>query len=559
MKMKRIAAIVLAGAMTLSMAACGAKADNSTTTPAAGNDTAESVQEAGTEKEAGAAAAVAGALQPNSDPANTEVTDETLKIGMASEPSTLWCAAAGKTENEAQIIQMAMLDTLVSMDRKTGEVLPNLASAWEWVDDTHCKFTLRDDVTMSDGTPLVADDVVYSIGVWMSENATNDTGSRFVGAVADDEHTVTIEFNVVAPDLVSMLSWSNFGIASEEEVTAAGGLKGVMTNPVIGSGKYKFKEWKTGQSITLERNDNYWNDNYKGYFKEIVFTFTNDAAAREMAVESKDADVAYDMPISQAATFAQSDKVSTVIYSFGQVIHLWYNMGENGNATKDEKVRAAIDKALNFDAIAQVGTAGFGKASLAYMDKTTPVYTENYTAEERAVDVEGAKALLEEAGFASGLELKIIGLQDLVPVLTVIQANLAEVGIKLTIDTPDTAQFVEGAFGGNYDLICVGDNLTVRTPDIVPFLQKMNIDGPGMVIGGPKYTTDEIDTAIAELVAEVDAAKAKEKANAIDTMVKEQLLCSSLYSEMKASVIAKDLKGYTTIERGYLDVTNFYR
>ena len=128
-----------------------------------------------------------------------------------------------------------------------------------------------------------------------------------------------IAFNTVAPDFLKMMSWTNFGIVSEDEVNAAGGLEQISTNPLAGSGPYKFKEWKNGQSVTLERNEeNYWDKGTAGMYKEIVFTFTSDAAAREMAVESGDADIAYDLPVSQASTYAENDSVNTTIYEFGQ-------------------------------------------------------------------------------------------------------------------------------------------------------------------------------------------------------------------------------------------------
>ena len=161
----------------------------------------------------------------NEDPANTEVTDETIVIGLSSEPSALWAIGSGKVENELVIIQNALQDTLVKVDRNTGELLPNLATEWEWVDDTHCKFTLRDDVTMSDGTPLVADDVVYTVNAALEYSPNNDSGAYFTDAVADDEHTVTIGFTTAAPDLLKMISWGNFGIVSEDEVNAAGGVE----------------------------------------------------------------------------------------------------------------------------------------------------------------------------------------------------------------------------------------------------------------------------------------------------------------------------------------------
>lgn len=546
MKAKKVMAMAMASAMILSLTACGG--GNSSDDAAKGGETQSEEK------------ATVNVVEPNKDAANTEKTDETLTVGLASEPSSLYGASVGKTENEEQIIGNAMLDSLVKFNYSTNEIEPSLATEWEWVDDTHLKFKLRDDVTMSDGTPLVADDVVYTCNkIWIEKNQTNDTGKYLVGATAEDEHTVVIEFNTVAPDFLKMMSWTNFGIVSEDEVNAAGGLEQISTNPLAGSGPYKFKEWKNGQSVTLERNENYWDKDYAGYYKEIVFTFTSDAAAREMAVESGDSDIAYDMPVSQASTYAENDSVNTTIYGFGQTTHLWYNQGENAGVTKDEKVREAIDKALDFDAIAQVGTAGFADASLSYWDPSCDYYTENYTVEERAVDVEGAKALLEEAGYADGLEVTALGLQDIAPVLTVMQANLAEAGITLKIDTPDTAQFVEGAFGGGYDLICVGDTPAIRTPaSVMPFLQKLNVEGPGMVIGGPKWTTDEFDSAITALISEADTEKVAELATKLDEMVKDQTVCSNLYSEMKSSVYAKDLKGFNTIERGFIDVTGFY-
>ena len=79
-----------------------------------------------------------------------------------------------------------------------------------------------------------------------------------------------------------------------------------------------------------------------------------------------------------------------------------------------------------------------------------------------------------------------------------------------------------------------------------------------MVIGGAKWTNDEFDSTITELISEADTEKAAELATTLDEMVKDQTVCSNLYPEMKSSVYAKDLKGFNTIERGFVDVTVFY-
>lgn len=546
MKLKKIAAVALAGMMALSVAACG------------GGDTKSDTQSGGN-AEAKDPTTVSGIVTPNQDAANTKTTDETLNVGLSSEPSMLWSGGCGKAENEECMITNALFDRLVNLDMNEKTVEANLATNWEWVDATHCKFTLRDDVTMSDGTPFVADDVVYSVNTWMEKSASSETGQYLKGAEKNDDHSVTIEYNCEAPDLVGMMTWTNFGIVSEDEVNALGGIDAALTNPKMGCGKYTFKEWKNGQYITIERNDNYWNKDYKGYYKEIKFTFTADAAAREMAIESGDLDVAVDMPVSQAATYATSDKVQTVIDVTDETSHLWYNMGANAGATKDLKVRQAIDKALDINAITQVGSAGFSKAATAYMSETSPYYTQSVTAEQSAADVEGAKALLKEAGYENGLELRILGLAMDNAIYTVVQANLQQVGITLTIDTPDTPQFVQGAFGGDYDIIIVGDPLTQRLPNAFLFTTKLNVEGPGMCIGGPKWTTDEVDSKIAQFIAEKDNAKAKEIAAEIDQLYVDNMICSNLYAIPKAYVIAKDLKGMGTVARNYIDVTTFYK
>ena len=522
MKFKKLAATILAASMIASMGIC----------------------------------ANAEIMDANLDAPNTEVTDETLKIAFANEPATIWGAPAGQVENEAQYIAGALMDSLVKVDKETGEILPSLATSWEWVDGTHCKFTLRDDVTMSDGTPLVADDVVYTVGIWTEYSANTDTGRFVKGAVADDEHTVTIEYALEAPDLLTFMSFTNFGIVSEDEVNAAGGPEAAVTNPVMGSGKYRFVSWERGQSITLERNDNYWDPDYKGYFKTIQITFTNDAAAREMAVESGDAQVALDMPVIQAATYAGSDSVNVIAFTFGQNTHLWFNMTD-GHATADIKVRQAIMKALNYEALAQVGTAGTAPMAVGYAPAGSLYANETYTAEEKAMDIDGAKALLEEAGYGDGLDLSILGTQDSVPVYTVIQENLRAIGINVTINTPDVAQFVGDANGGNYDLISVGDYIENRNPGILPFVSQASIDT--FVIGGPKVTTPEMDGLVQEIIAEQDQTAAKEKLAELEQIFKDDAIEMDLYPEMKAAVIAKDIKGFRTLERGFNDITSLYK
>ena len=137
MKMNRFMIIGLSLALAMSMTACGSNTNSSS-----GTSVISSASAGQTEGQ------TTSALQANQDPENTTLSDETLHVALASEPSTLWGAAGGKLENEDVLIEYALFDTLVRNDPVTGEVVPNLAEKWEWTDDTHCKFNLRDDVMM---------------------------------------------------------------------------------------------------------------------------------------------------------------------------------------------------------------------------------------------------------------------------------------------------------------------------------------------------------------------------------------------------------------------------
>ncbi|MBE5911133.1 ABC transporter substrate-binding protein [Pseudobutyrivibrio sp.] len=540
MKLKRLVSTGLAAVMALSMVACGGSDSGSQNTAS------------------GEGEKVVAENTANTDAANTEKTDETLVVALASEPSSLAPTLVGQSENESSIISGAMLDTLVAQDQTTGEIIPNLATAWEWVDDYRLQFTLRDDVKMTDGSTMTPEDVVYTFETLASQSGNND-GGKFLDPSKNevvDEHTVILGFNTIAPDIITMLTWTPFGIFSEEEVEACGGYEAASKNPVIGSGKYKFKEWVQGQYVLLERNEDYWNPDYAGYFKEIKFTFTQDAASREMAVEAGDATVAYDISVAQASTYVSNENVKTSFYSFGQVMHLWMNIRDS-KPMQDVRVREAIDKAFDYDAIAAYQTGGQGTQSLGYIDADVPFAVDYYTTEERAQDIEGAKALLEEAGYGDGLTITALGAQDTEGLYTVMQAQLAQVGITLEINTVDIPTFVQGANGGDYDVIIVGEYLDSRNPSAWVFFDQESIDT--FNIGGDKYTTPEIEAAVEAVIQAKDNDEAKEKVAELEELFKKDTLVLNLCPEMKAVITQTDIKGLTTRERGFLDVTNFYR
>ena len=546
MKFKRLIGAGLATVLAMSMIACGAKEQ----APADGAAEGEAASQ---EEQMEAA----GIQTANAETGNTEKTDETVTILLSGYPDYFWhVGAANMGTNEEQIVNSCTLDRLVDYDEVTNELKPMLATSWETSEDGKTfTFHLRDDVKMSDGTPLVADDVVYTVNTWIEQCASNDTGKYLEKADKIDDQTVSITFNCSAPESLKLLSWSNFGIVSEDEINAIGGLEAASQNPTMGSGKYKFKEAKVGEYIILERNEDYWDPDYFGYFKTIKFIPVADSNSKVQAVLSGDAQVAYDMPVSQAATFATNQDARTYVYTNGEVEHLFYNMQE-GHATSDIRVRQAIQKALDFDAIAQVATAGFGKVAYAYVDESATYYQADETPEDKVRDVEGAKALLAEAGYdeSNPLHIVCVTIADQVDLYTVIQANLKEVNVDLEIQQVDMGGFVPAMlFEKSYDIAAIGDNCIFRTPTLSQFVCE------GVVFGGPAIVMEDHVALLNTLMEAKDDAAAKEALAAYDAQLKEDTMCTNMYGALKASIVGKDIKGFSVRERAYIDATTLYK
>lgn len=563
---KRLVALGLAAVTALSLTACGGSASGEDKSGNSG-DSAGAASSADEASSAGAASSAdagegtgasqaenPGALAQEAAP-NTVKSDETLVVSMASEPAMLWCTGSGQQDNQALVIQNCLTDRLVTYDKANNEVLPCLATEWEWLDENRIQFKLREDVMMQDGTPLVADDVLYTIKVATEYSPNNDSGRWFdyEACEAVDDQTVIVALKTVAPDFLSMLSEVQFGIVCEADVEAAGGVEAATKNPLFGAGKYKFKEWKNGQYVLLERNEDYWNKDYTGYYKEIKFTFTNDAATREMAVESGDANVAMEIPANIAASFMENGAIQTQLYTTDNVMHLFFNCRDG--ACTDKAVREAVSYALDVNALNQVGTAGYGQVSNGWFIPGGTYYVDAYEGAERTQDIEKAKQILSDAGYGGGLALKTVSTQVNAAVLTVIQEQLRLAGITLEVASLDTAQYVQEAKAGNYDIIMVGSAIETRKPNLFTFYQKKDFES---VIGGSKFTTDELDAKITEMVETSDVDRAKELSGEIIKTIKDECYAVDLYTEYKAVVMSKDIAGFTTLERGYLDCTSLY-
>lgn len=169
------------------------------------------------------------------------------------------------------MMERQLYDPLVMKDPETGEIVPSLATEWEWLDDTHLQMKLRENVTFHDGTPFTAEDVKFTIGRFATGSATSSLYGPFDAENTEivDDHTIIIAFSTPYAPALNFLTNPRALIVCKSWVEANG--EEALNQNANGTGPFKFKEWIIGSSATFERNDNYWGEGPS--FKTLVIRF----------------------------------------------------------------------------------------------------------------------------------------------------------------------------------------------------------------------------------------------------------------------------------------------
>ena len=540
-KSTRILAMLLALVLALSMAAC------SNTSKPAGNDTpapAQNDQPANPD-----APAVTEA--PEAAP-NTEKSEDTLTVMLAAEPTTL-TGLTGIQDQEACVVEYATGARLYDFDFANGETVPSLAKECETIDETHYRITLRDDAHYEDGTPITAADVEYTI------RTSHEFGVESVVHVvpeeckAEDDTHYVIAFDEYVPGWQAGLSETNMTIFSEAAVEAVGGPSGSERTMPVSAGRYTFKEWKAGEYMLLERNENYWDPDYVGYYKFIKVIWASDSASRTLAVKSGDADIAETISVSECVTLQNDPNAKPIIFPSSTVFNVYFN-NSNGPFS-DPKLREAVSYLIDSEGINQLVNMGMGEAVQGFIPKQIGEYYKDYfEGGVHTYDPDKAKELLAEAGYADGLTLECIVLKANMAPATVVQEALRSVGITLNVTSLEPANYVPEARKGNYDLTIGNNDNGFLSPDN---FKLVNPEQAYDVIGGPKIT----DEAMIELVKRANSfdhdTAVQGWHDVIDYLFSNNCLVG-LYGKLICHATNPNIEGLRLVKRGYIDITELH-
>ncbi|MCM2561652.1 ABC transporter substrate-binding protein [Lutimaribacter sp. EGI FJ00015] len=352
------------------------------------------------------------ALIAASGAAMAEKANDTLRVAFTKELENV--DSYFNSSREGVVLQRAVWDGLIYRDPVTNEYKGNLATSWEWIDDTTLEFKLREGVTFHNGEPFNADDVVYTVNfVAKEENGvkTQRNVNWMESAEKIDDYTVRIHLKDKFPAAIEFLS----GPVSmyPDEYYAEVGPSGMGLKPV-GTGPYEVVSVVPGQHFVLKKYEGY-HDSPKGApeITNIDIRTIPDVNTQLAELFSGSLDLIWQVPADQAEKMSAMDQFTVMNESTMRVGYLSFDAaGRSGDSPfGDLRVRRAINHAINREEL--VNALLKGKSKVIW----TPCFPSQFGCVEEAAttyeyDPEKARALLAEAGYPDGFETEFYAYRD---------------------------------------------------------------------------------------------------------------------------------------------------
>ena len=288
-------------------------------------------------------------------------------------------------------------EPLIVLDEQ-GKLTPRLATSWQQVSPIKIRFKLRPGIKFHDGTPFNAAAVKFTIDRAFNEKPGARWASLagpFAGAEVVDDLTVDILTKEPYGPALRSLAMAYVGIVSPTAVKKYGQDYG--RNPV-GTGPFKFVEWKTNTSITIERNNDYWGD--KARVDRVVFKVVPEEGARMIALRTGEADMVLIPSPSDLPTLKREGKFSVYEVVGGRVIFVGFNLVKP--PMDDVLLRQAMSHAVNVDTILDNIYEGSAVRARSYLAPSVFGYRDMQFDKLYPYDKAKAKALFAKAGWTPG-------------------------------------------------------------------------------------------------------------------------------------------------------------
>jgi peptide/nickel transport system substrate-binding protein len=379
------------------------------------------------------ASAVAISLFAFSPSAYGQAQDkDTVIVGIFDDITSL-NPLRGQNTQDQLILRENVFDIHLEIDRETFDVIPHVFTEWTTNEDgTEWTVKVRDDIVFHNGDKLTAEDVKFSI-----EYILKDPGGQLYNMwerVTEMEIKSPTEL-VIKSDLPNpmLMSLAELAIIPKKYFEEVG--EEAFNEKPIGSGPYKFVEWRRGEQLELEAFDDYWGG--KPAIKHAIFRLLPDEASRSAAYRAGEVDIAQTLALEQyQAIEAMNDpNLGTAVINRGRIYGVF---DVHRKPFDDVRVRKAFNHAIDWDTIIAELMNGLATRSNSIL--TSNEFGHNPDLKPYAYDPELSKKLLAEAGYPDGVDIDLWARQGYTAIDTVAQAlkpYLDAVGFRTNLTIMD--------------------------------------------------------------------------------------------------------------------------
>ncbi|OFW59274.1 MAG: hypothetical protein A2133_04960 [Actinobacteria bacterium RBG_16_64_13] len=400
------------------------------------------------------------------------------------------------------LINQQVYDWLVEVGQN-NQLLPGLATEWTSPDGTIWTFTLRSEVTFSNGSSFTADDVVYTF----DRLRNPDVGSPLVGLYANITSIKALDPTRVEFDLKE----PNPEFPSDVADYHAAVLSKTVADPStewVGTGPFTIESYSAEDRTILKKNPKYWMKDGQGarlpYLDEIQFVFSPDLAGQVEALRGDQVQFVAGLT-SELVDSINADSKLRVLTGPSSAFHYVIHMrSDAGRPAADPLVRKALQLATDHQGLIDQVRPG-----LAVVGNGTPVgpaYGDYYLDQAPGYDPDQARRLLAEAGFAGGLTITLYAQQALeVPAIaTVWKEQMKAIGVTVDIQTvPPDVYYGEGDASwlkADFGITEWGARATPNTYFNAAYIT-------GAAYNESHWSDPEFDALTAQINSELDQAK----------------------------------------------------
>ncbi|QNO14430.1 glutathione ABC transporter substrate-binding protein [Alkalicella caledoniensis] len=383
---------------------------------------------------------------PNTTPKETE-----LKIAQEAEPTTL--DPFNATDVTSSNINRTIFEGLLQLDENL-QIVPGLAKEFSYNDDaTQLHFILHEGIKFHDGSELTAE-VVKANFEFVKDPENNMARSGFFSFINEieivNDYELIIHSKAPNASMASYFSHTGAGIKSQLEIQKK------LENPdynldrnPVGTGPFKFVEWRDGQHILLEKNEEYWNTSKMAQVQNLKFLPVPEAATRVNMLKANEIHFVASLPTGDADELQQNQNIGVISGPSNTQFYVGINFQEE--KYQDKNVRYAMNYAINKDQLIAQIVDGYGSIAASSIAPGVYGYSAQSTYE---YDVNKAKALMAEAGYAEGFTATLWtrNSTEFIDIADFIAIQLKEIGIDVKIEPYES--------GTLFDMLDAGDKGT---------------------------------------------------------------------------------------------------